>query len=101
MCFLGQNGRVSEGPSLKDVQSKAELNKVVGSGAAVSVHFWASWCEASKPMDDFFSHLSTDFPHAHFLRVRFFHFQPSIKFSSIIGLNILDSFGLVIHVQTE
>ena len=52
-------------------------------------------------MDDVFSHLSTDFPHAHFLRVRFFRVQPSIKFSSIIGLNILDNFGLVIYVQAE
>ncbi|KAF3971045.1 hypothetical protein CMV_005324 [Castanea mollissima] len=71
VCFLGQNGRVSESPSLKDVQSKAELDKVVRSDAAVSVHFWASWCEASKPMDNVFSHLSTDFPHAHFLRSSF------------------------------
>ena len=86
---------------MKDVQSKAELDRVVASGAAVSVHFWASWCEASKPMDDVFSHLATDFPQAHFLRVRFFRSKPNIKFFFIIGLNILDSSGLVIHVQTE
>lgn len=58
------------GGSVKDVQSKGELDNVVRSGALVIVHFWASWCEASKHMDQVFAHLSTDFPHAHFLRVR-------------------------------
>ncbi|XP_057948170.1 monothiol glutaredoxin-S17 [Malania oleifera] len=53
----------------RDVQSKAELDNVIGEGAPVILHFWASWCEASKQMDQVFSHLSTDFPHAHFLRV--------------------------------
>ncbi|KAH7545979.1 monothiol glutaredoxin-S17 [Ziziphus jujuba] len=57
------------GGSVKDVQSKGELDNVVRSGALVIVHFWASWCEASKHMDQVFAHLSTDFPHAHFLRV--------------------------------
>ncbi|KAG2687575.1 hypothetical protein I3760_09G058300 [Carya illinoinensis] len=57
------------GGSVKDVHSKAELDNVVGSGAPVILHFWASWCEASKHMDQVFSHLSTDFPRAHFLRV--------------------------------
>ncbi|XP_057750605.1 monothiol glutaredoxin-S17 [Arachis stenosperma] len=57
------------GGSVKDVQSKKELHEVVHGGAPVAVHFWASWCEASKHMDQLFSHLSTDFPHAHFLRV--------------------------------
>nr|AFK48142.1 unknown [Lotus japonicus] len=57
------------GGSVRDVKSKAELDEVVHGGAAVALHFWASWCEASKHMDKIFSHLSTDFPHAHFLRV--------------------------------
>ncbi|CAN8308479.1 unnamed protein product [Cochlearia groenlandica] len=34
------------------------------------VHFWASWCEASKQMDQVLSHLSTDFPQALFVRVQ-------------------------------
>ncbi|KAK7362854.1 hypothetical protein VNO77_04978 [Canavalia gladiata] len=57
------------GGSVKDVKSKGEVDEVVGSGSPVILHFWASWCEASKHMDQLFSHLSTDFPHAHFLRV--------------------------------
>ncbi|KAL6201462.1 hypothetical protein ACLB2K_025176 [Fragaria x ananassa] len=57
------------GGSVKDVKSKLELDGLVQSGAPVVLHFWASWCEASKHMDEVFSHLSTDFPHAHFLRV--------------------------------
>ncbi|CAK9152522.1 unnamed protein product [Ilex paraguariensis] len=57
------------GGSVKDVQSKGELDNVIGQGVPVIVHFWADWCEASKQMDQVFSHLSTDFPHAHFLRV--------------------------------
>ncbi|PRQ28920.1 putative peptide-N(4)-(N-acetyl-beta-glucosaminyl)asparagine amidase [Rosa chinensis] len=57
------------GGSVKDVKSKQELDGLVQSGAPVVLHFWASWCEASKHMDEVFSHLSTDFPHAHFLRV--------------------------------
>ncbi|XP_060191770.1 monothiol glutaredoxin-S17 [Lycium barbarum] len=55
--------------SVKEVQSKAELDKIVGDGSPAILHFWASWCEASKHMDQVFSQLSTDFPHAHFLRV--------------------------------
>jgi Grx4 family monothiol glutaredoxin len=55
--------------SVKDVQSKAELDNLVASGSPVIIHFWASWCEASKHMDKVFFHLSIDFPHAHFLRV--------------------------------
>ncbi|KAG9148896.1 hypothetical protein Leryth_027071 [Lithospermum erythrorhizon] len=54
--------------SIKDVHSKAELDKVLEDGKAVILHFWATWCEASKQMDQVFAHLSTDFPHAHFLR---------------------------------
>lgn len=52
-----------------DVKSKQELDKLLKEGSPVMIHFWASWCEASKHMDQVFSHLSTDFPHAHFLRV--------------------------------
>ncbi|KAM1008586.1 hypothetical protein FF1_004966 [Malus domestica] len=59
----------SMGGSVKDVQSKKELDSLVHGGAPVILHFWASWCEASKHMDEVFAHLSTDFPHAHFLRV--------------------------------
>ncbi|GAA0174469.1 reductase [Lithospermum erythrorhizon] len=55
--------------SIKDVHSKAELDKVLEDGKPVILHFWATWCEASKQMDQVFAHLSTDFPHAHFLRV--------------------------------
>lgn len=55
-----------------DVKSKDEVDEVVGGGSPVVLHFWASWCEASKHMDQVFSHLATDFPHTHFLRVCFF-----------------------------
>ncbi|XP_028799301.1 monothiol glutaredoxin-S17 [Neltuma alba] len=57
------------GGSVKDVQSKAELDNLIRTGAPVILHFWASWCDASKHMDQVFSHLSTDFPHANFFRV--------------------------------
>lgn len=59
------------GGSVKELQSKAELDKLLAEnkGGAVILHFWASWCEASKQMDQVFSHLATDFPHAHFFRV--------------------------------
>ncbi|KAL4387022.1 hypothetical protein GQ457_09G002380 [Hibiscus cannabinus] len=57
------------GGSVKDVKSKAELDGLRQSGAPVILHFWASWCEPSKHMDQVFSHLSTDFPNSHFLRV--------------------------------
>lgn len=53
----------------KDLQSKEELAKVIQEGAPVILHFWASWCDASKHMDKVFAHLSIDFPHAHFFRV--------------------------------
>lgn len=59
--------------AVKDVNSKREVDKIVKQGSPVMIHFWASWCEASKHMDQVFSHLSTDFPHAHFLRVCFFY----------------------------
>lgn len=58
---------------VKDIKSKQELDNLVKDGSAVMVHFWASWCDASKHMDQVFSHLSTDFPNAHFLRVCFFY----------------------------
>ncbi|GJS73476.1 monothiol glutaredoxin-S17 [Tanacetum coccineum] len=54
---------------VKDVNSKEEVENLVKDGSAVMIHFWASWCDASKHMDQVFSHLSTDFPNAHFLRV--------------------------------
>ncbi|KAJ1417641.1 Thioredoxin-like superfamily [Sesbania bispinosa] len=57
------------GGSMRDVKSKKEVDEVVRGGSPVVLHFWASWCEASKHMDQLFSHLSTDFPLAHFLRV--------------------------------
>ncbi|CAN8246240.1 unnamed protein product [Cochlearia groenlandica] len=57
------------GGAVKDMGSKTELNKLRQSGEAVVIHFWASWCEASKQMDQVFSHLATDFPRAHFFRV--------------------------------
>lgn len=55
--------------SVKDLVSKTELDEKVKIGQAVIIHFWASWCDASKQMDQVFSHLSTDFPQALFLRV--------------------------------
>ncbi|KAM7506087.1 hypothetical protein LguiB_004991 [Lonicera macranthoides] len=54
---------------VKDLKSKAELDDAMKEGAPVILHFWAKWCEASKQMDQIFSHLSTDFPHSHFFRV--------------------------------
>lgn len=55
---------------MKDIVSKAELDNLRQSGAPIVLHFWASWCDASKQMDQVFSHLATDFPLAHFFRVR-------------------------------
>ncbi|KAL5730776.1 Monothiol glutaredoxin-S17 [Ranunculus cassubicifolius] len=59
------------GGTVKELQSNDELDSVVshGGGQPVILHFWASWCEASKQMDQVFSHLSTDFPHCNFFRV--------------------------------
>ncbi|KAH6792917.1 thioredoxin family protein [Perilla frutescens var. hirtella] len=57
------------GGTVKEVRSKAELDNIVADGAPAVLHFWASWCDASKHMDQVFSHLSTDFPLARFLRV--------------------------------
>lgn len=55
--------------SVKDVQSKKELDDALLGPVSVVLHFWASWCEASKQMDQVFAHLATDFPHALFFRV--------------------------------
>ncbi|XP_073112601.1 monothiol glutaredoxin-S11-like isoform X1 [Elaeis guineensis] len=55
--------------SVKDVQSKKDLDDSLRGPAPVVLHFWASWCEASKQMDQVFAHLATDFPHALFFRV--------------------------------
>ncbi|CAL5408791.1 unnamed protein product [Camellia sinensis] len=57
------------GGSVRDMQSKGEVDSVMKDGSPVIIHFWAFWCQASKQMDQLFSHLSTDFPHSHFLRV--------------------------------
>ncbi|PKA45903.1 Monothiol glutaredoxin-S11 [Apostasia shenzhenica] len=53
---------------VREVQSKEELDATIGGGAPAIIHFWASWCEASKQMDQVFAHLCTDFPHVLFLR---------------------------------
>lgn len=68
--------RSKMGGSVRDVKSKGEVDEVVASGSPVILHFWASWCEASKHMDQLFSHLSTDFPNAGFLRVPFLFSNP-------------------------
>uniref|UniRef100_A0A0C9RJ08 TSA: Wollemia nobilis Ref_Wollemi_Transcript_15195_1929 transcribed RNA sequence n=1 Tax=Wollemia nobilis TaxID=56998 RepID=A0A0C9RJ08_9CONI len=57
------------GSQVKDVQSKLELDAVLSEGGPAILHFWAEWCEASKQMDQVFSHLCTDTPYAKFLRV--------------------------------
>ncbi|KAL0749044.1 hypothetical protein Bca101_031046 [Brassica carinata] len=57
------------GGAVKDIASKSELDNLRQSGAPIALHFWASWCDASKQMDQVFSHLATDFPRAHFFRV--------------------------------
>ncbi|ERM95190.1 monothiol glutaredoxin-S17 [Amborella trichopoda] len=55
--------------SVKDLQSMAELKEALSKGFPLILHFWASWCEASKQMDQVFAHLSTDTPQARFFRV--------------------------------
>lgn len=83
------------GGSVKEVKSKAELDKLLSEGAPVALHFWASWCEASKQMDQVFSHLSTDFPHAHFLKV--IH-----DFSlCVLDIYLLISFCILFYLRVE
>ncbi|GJN19795.1 hypothetical protein PR202_gb07104 [Eleusine coracana subsp. coracana] len=60
---------MASGGAVREVGSKAELEAAVAGARAAAVHFWASWCEASKQMDEVFAHLAVDFPHAVFLRV--------------------------------
>ncbi|XP_072956954.1 monothiol glutaredoxin-S11 [Typha angustifolia] len=55
--------------SVKEIGSKVELDEALRGEKPVMLHFWASWCEASKQMDQVFAHLATDFPHALFFRV--------------------------------
>ncbi|XP_068645460.1 monothiol glutaredoxin-S17-like [Aristolochia californica] len=57
------------GGSVRNVESKDEIDNVLREGGPVALHFWASWCEASKQMDQVFSHLAVDYPHASFFRV--------------------------------
>eukprot|EP00246_Nothoceros_aenigmaticus_P005103 TRINITY_DN16952_c0_g1_i1.p1 TRINITY_DN16952_c0_g1~~TRINITY_DN16952_c0_g1_i1.p1 ORF type:complete len:356 (-),score=74.93 TRINITY_DN16952_c0_g1_i1:543-1610(-) len=54
---------------VRDLRSKAELEEAVHSGGTVVLHFWASWCEASKHLDVVFAQLASDTPHATFFRV--------------------------------
>ncbi|CAM6083216.1 unnamed protein product [Calypogeia fissa] len=54
---------------VKNVGSKAELESAVKAGSAVFAHFWATWCEPSKHMDEVFAQLAVDNPHAVFVRV--------------------------------
>ncbi|KAF3327893.1 monothiol glutaredoxin-S11 [Carex littledalei] len=54
---------------VRDIKTKTELDEVVNGGKPVVLHFWASWCEASKQMDQIFAHLATDYPQALFYRV--------------------------------
>ncbi|GER25425.1 glutaredoxin [Striga asiatica] len=76
---------VPGGGSVKEVKSMAELDNTVGEGVPVILHFWASWCDASKHMDQVFSHLSTDFPLARFLRVHFL--LTSVPYSMYIAIS--------------
>ncbi|KAL9267574.1 Monothiol glutaredoxin-S17-like protein [Drosera capensis] len=55
--------------AVKELKSKPELDEAISNGSPVILHFWAGWCEASKHMDQVFSHLATDFPHVEFFRV--------------------------------
>ncbi|RWW21065.1 hypothetical protein BHE74_00026556 [Ensete ventricosum] len=59
----------SGGVVVKDIGSKADLDDALRGAAPVVVHFWASWCAASKQMDQVFARLAADFPHALFFRV--------------------------------
>ncbi|KAJ4759554.1 Monothiol glutaredoxin-S17 [Rhynchospora pubera] len=58
--------------NLKEIGSKEELEEAIhGVTPIVVVHFSESQCEASRQIDQVFSQLATDFPHALFLRVDF------------------------------
>ncbi|KAJ4812028.1 Monothiol glutaredoxin-S17 protein [Rhynchospora pubera] len=58
--------------NLKKIGSKEELEEAIhGVTPIVVVHFSESQCEASRQIDQVFSQLATDFPHALFLRVDF------------------------------
>ncbi|GAA0175520.1 reductase [Lithospermum erythrorhizon] len=39
---------------VKDLQSKAELDNLLSDGKPLTLHFWATWCKASKQMDKVF-----------------------------------------------
>ncbi|KAL2630263.1 hypothetical protein R1flu_014949 [Riccia fluitans] len=55
--------------AVKNVESKAELDAAVAQGGPAFAHFWASWCEPSKHMDEVFAQLAVDTPYAQFFRV--------------------------------
>ncbi|CAA7390986.1 unnamed protein product [Spirodela intermedia] len=55
--------------TVKEVNSKEELDELLRRRSPAIVYFFASRCEASKQMDQVFSHLCTDFPYAYFFRV--------------------------------
>ncbi|CAN7028858.1 unnamed protein product [Brassica oleracea var. botrytis] len=52
------------GGVVKDIASKSELDNLRQSGAPIALHLWASWCDASKQLDQVFSHFATDLPQA-------------------------------------
>ncbi|KAJ7543377.1 hypothetical protein O6H91_09G035000 [Diphasiastrum complanatum] len=80
--------------SVKDVSSKADLDALVKQegGAVVVLHFWASWCQASKQMDAVFAQLCTDASQAHFLRVEAEE-QPEI--SELYGVSAVPFFVFI------
>ncbi|WOL10136.1 monothiol glutaredoxin-S11 [Canna indica] len=57
------------GVGVKDIGSKAELEDALLGVAPVVLHFWASWCAASKQMDQVFAHLAAEYPQVLFFRV--------------------------------
>nr|XP_051215784.1 uncharacterized protein LOC127333435 [Lolium perenne] len=57
----------SGGGAVREVGSRAELDAAVGGARPAAVHLWASWCEASKQMDEVLAHLAVDF-----LRITYF-----------------------------
>ncbi|KAG6552699.1 hypothetical protein Mapa_005646 [Marchantia paleacea] len=60
---------MTTGWAVKNVESKAELDSAVAQGGPAFAHFWASWCEPSKHMDEVFAQLAVDTPYAQFFRV--------------------------------